>query len=162
MKPGNKKAVLDHVYFDLVGERRTPCFKVMFSTDEGPIEWAGYLSEAAAQRTVDTMRDVLGWNGDDSLEVNGDKGICLKNSNFNATRDYELVIEEEEYKGKKYCRVKWINLPGTNRCKLPVEEVRCEIAKLGLKALYLASKPQGGADFAPGPGTKVENTSIPF
>lgn len=69
----------------------------------GSIIWDGFLTDEAAEKTLEQL-ETCGWNGkklDSHLEGMGSKAV-------------ELVIDHEEYEGKTYARVKWVNRPGGN------------------------------------------------
>jgi hypothetical protein len=87
----------------------TPQVGVRFAfTDEvgGYITWYGYLSEASAARTIESLRH-CGWSGADFTDMSG---LCDK--------EVELVLETTEYEGKSSQKVAWVNKSGiamTNR-----------------------------------------------
>lgn len=60
------------------------------------IDCTMWLSEAAKKRTAESLA-VLGFDGDNLESITKNEAIA--------------VCEEEEYEGKKYMRVKWINDP---------------------------------------------------
>lgn len=61
--------------------------------------WYGYFSDAAIDRTLDSMRH-CGWDGD-----------SLANVDNLANNEVEIVIEEEVYEGKSREKIKWVNKP---------------------------------------------------
>lgn len=61
------------------------------------IAWQGYLTDAAMPRTVESLR-TMGWTGND---------LCSLESAM--TRDVQIVVEHEEYNGRTYAKVKWVN-----------------------------------------------------
>lgn len=61
--------------------------------------WYGAFSDAAIERTLDSMRH-CGWDGDSLAAV----------ENL-ANNEVEIVIESEEYQGKVNEKVKWVNKP---------------------------------------------------
>ncbi len=81
-----------------------PFVRVKFEIkDHGSILWDGFLTDEAAERTLEQLEN-CGWNGkklDSALEGMGTKAV-------------ELVVDHEEFEGKTYARVKWVNRPGGN------------------------------------------------
>ena|ERR1051326_2108102 len=67
----------------------------------GPhITWFGYFTDDTWERTVESLRH-CGWQGDDLSELSG------------LDQEVSVVIENEEYKGKRYPKVRWVNAPGS-------------------------------------------------
>jgi hypothetical protein len=85
-------------------EKKTPRVEVLFEfyADDAAhtIRWDGYLTDGALDRTLEALR-TCGWAGDDLSDLAGID-----------TNEVELVIEQEEYEGKTYDRVKWVNAIG--------------------------------------------------
>jgi hypothetical protein len=80
----------------------TITFKILDGEAEGQqIAWTGYFTADTYAKTVEALRN-CGFKGDDLLKLH------------DQTLDQEvsLVIESEEYKGKMYPRVRWVNRPG--------------------------------------------------
>lgn len=110
-------------------EKKTPFMKVEFNvTDlDERITWFGWLSEAAAPRTMEGMR-YCGWDNDDVTAPTG----------MNA-HEIELVIEPETYKGKTQSRVKYVNrAPGLKTETLDEAKKREFAARM--KAAAVASR----------------------
>lgn len=72
------------------------------------VSWYGYFTEGAIARTIESMRH-MGWKGED-LEHLEDLGA----------NEVELVVDEEEYEGKLYTKVKWVNRVGGLAMKAPL------------------------------------------
>lgn len=72
------------------------------------ITWYGYFSDGALEFTVKALR-TMGWQGDDLLHLIG----------LDAN-EVVLVIENEEYQGKTYAKVKWVNAIGGLALKTPM------------------------------------------
>lgn len=77
---------------------------VLFEVTQGEhagksITWFGSFSDAAVDRTLDSLR-YCGWNGDNFAELNG----------LDAN-EVEIVVEVETYKGKASDKVRWVNRP---------------------------------------------------
>ena len=79
----------------------TPYIQVVFRTAEGTITWWGYLSDAAAARTIKSLR-AMGWRGNAPSEI----GLSDLQS------PVDLVITHEEYNGKTSAKIKWVNALG--------------------------------------------------
>jgi hypothetical protein len=77
---------------------------VMFTITQGDakgrtISWDGYFSDGAVVRTLESLRH-CGWTGETLGDLSGIGDV-----------EVDLVIDDEEYNGKTYDRVKWINKP---------------------------------------------------
>jgi len=132
-------AVTAHVFKESK-EKGTPSINITFETSENvetkePIIKKVYadlwLSEKAQDRSLETLIKTLGWNGDDLNELNG--GDVL------AGKEAWLVLEEEEYEGKPYTKVKWINKIGGKMSK-PLDEAKAKSLSDKLKGKVLAYK----------------------
>jgi hypothetical protein len=94
-----------------IGANSTPAVSVEFVFSDpalGKITWDGWLSDAAADRTLESLR-YCGWEGDDLTELRG----------LDAN-EVELVIEQEDYQGRSYPKVKWVNRGGGLAHKTPL------------------------------------------
>lgn len=69
----------------------------------GSIIWDGFLTDEAAEKTLEQL-ETCGWDGKHL-------GPNLKGM---GTKPVELVIDHEEFEGKTYARVRWVNRPGGN------------------------------------------------
>lgn len=79
-------------------------FELLGPTHQGErIGWRGYFStENAIRRTLESLQ-YAGWSGQqDTLETLPGLG----------TTQVEIVIDHEEYDGRVYPRVQWVNKPG--------------------------------------------------
>jgi hypothetical protein len=86
-------------------EKGNPQIAVTFvittaGADLEEITWYGYFTDKTEERTIQSLR-YCGWQGDDFTNLDG------MNEN-----EVELVIEDEDYQGKTYTKVKWVNRPG--------------------------------------------------
>jgi hypothetical protein len=93
------RAQLDH---SQLGESLggTPRVEVAFNfldEHEDGIVYMGYLTPKTLERTVKDLR-TMGWKGNNPKDL---KGID--------TNEVELIVDNEEYKGKMYPKVKWVN-----------------------------------------------------
>jgi hypothetical protein len=67
--------------------------------DEVP--WKGWLTDKTLERTVESLR-TMGWKGEDLTEIADGAGGLDAN-------EVSLVVQDEEYNGKWYPRVQWVN-----------------------------------------------------
>lgn len=84
-KSGDKECIA--VLFDYVDQ----------NGEAGSIQWWGYFTEKTWERTLDSLR-YMGWQSDD-----------LGNLDGLDANEVELVLDEEEYDGKKRLKVQWVN-----------------------------------------------------
>lgn len=84
-------------------ETGTPQYAVAFELVETreTITWYGYMSEKAAERTLQSLR-YCGWQGNDPGAI----------SAADLTEEVELDIQEDEYKGETRMKVQWVNRRG--------------------------------------------------
>lgn len=118
-------------------EKGTMGVEVNFTFDGETLNWVGWLSEKAIERTMLTLVETLDFNGDDE-PVPGTSN--LKPGAINTNKDVELVIELETYKDKTRPVIKWVNLLGGGFKGLTPEVVRGNLQAIGFKARYLAIK----------------------
>ena len=88
-----------------LGESSTgkPYIEIEFTTESGSIYWKGFLTEAALDRTTQTLVKAFKWNGD--VEA-----IAAGRNQFDK-QSAQIVVEEREYDGKTFFEVKYINAP---------------------------------------------------
>lgn len=84
------------------------------------IDWFGFFTDASCNRTVRSMQS-CGWVGNDLNDMSG-----------MGDKEVQLVIEEEEYDGKKRLKVKFVNSPGGLRMSrvLSPDELRVFAAEM--------------------------------
>jgi len=80
-----------------------PYIQIEFTTDSGSIYWKGFLTEAALERTSQTLVKAFKWNGDVDAIASG--------RNPFEGQSAQIVVEEREYDGKTFFEVKYINAP---------------------------------------------------
>lgn len=109
-----KVVVRDH-YLGKSKDKGTPFIAIEFEEDNDiepqSITWFGYITDKTVERVVKTIEE-LGWTGDDILQLDhprkeeneGDSRFDLRG------KKCEIVVESEEYNGKTYHKVKWINV----------------------------------------------------
>jgi hypothetical protein len=78
------------------------------------LNWYGYFTEDALERTVESMRH-CGWTGVDVADLSGLD-----------TNEVDLVVDEEEYQGKLQTKVKWVNRVGGLALKAPLTDERAK------------------------------------
>jgi len=73
-------------------------FLILEGPDEGKkITWWGYLSDAAAERTLEGLLNT-GWDGEDVSALTG-----------LGSKDATIVIVEDTYEGARKTKVAWVN-----------------------------------------------------
>jgi len=92
--------------------------EVLFGTSEGELTWYGYFTEATMDRTIESLRH-CGWEGDDLEHMEG----------LDAN-EVVLVVAEEEYEGKWYTKVQWVNRQGITSEALGEKELRAFAAEM--------------------------------
>jgi len=84
-----------------VGNNGTPAVTVRFrllELDGQPaVSWDGWLTEKTLERTIESLRH-CGWTG---TRIDDLQGLDAQ--------DVQLVVENEEYNGNWYPKVKWVN-----------------------------------------------------
>jgi len=100
----------------------TPCVQIEFdSAGETATAWL-YLSDAAFERAVKTLRDAFGF--DDDFETLADQLVG---------KECQIVVEEEaDDKGNLRPRIKWIN--SLRSAPRPLSNAEVLTAKLSAKA----------------------------
>ena len=95
-------------WFAESGESNTPSIRLNLKVTEGEckgeeVEYHGWLTEKAMDRTLKTLEEAFGWDGD--LEA---LAKLVSTGPF-AGKPCKIVTEMEEYRGKKTVKVKWLN-----------------------------------------------------
>lgn len=70
------------------------------------LDWMGFNTPAARDRTRDILVDIMDYNGD--LRTNDD-GFFIDQGCINMERTYHIVVDIEEYNGKFSPKIKWVN-----------------------------------------------------
>lgn len=134
-------------------EKGTPFIRLPLTVlDEGDqkgkiITWQGWLSDAAFDNTVMALAKAFPeWDG--SLEA------LLPEGSFSFQGlQCSIVVESEEYEGKTYFKVKWLNSinGGGSARPLAAEKLKSLISKNGRKsqALVNAARSQAGVASTP-------------
>lgn len=117
----------------------TPCIALPLEViDPGDqqgkrITWKGYLTEKAFDRTVITLRDAFGWDGDlQAADIN--KQIFSR-------LECAIVTESETYNGEMRFKVKWLNSAHGGGAKaMDSQKLNGIIAKHGRRAKAIAKE----------------------
>jgi hypothetical protein len=155
MIPGKHQATVTGAFLS-ESSKGTPCVQIEFdAAGETATAWL-YLSDAAFERAVKTLRDAFGF--DDDFETLPDQLIG---------KQCQIVVEEEaDDKGNLRPRVKWIN--PLRSAPRPLSNAEVLTAKLSAKASRIARE-VGAAARAPAPAAKpgvrapaVKDDGAPF
>lgn len=135
------------------------------------LTWTGWLSDGALDRTVESLR-AMGWQGLDLDDVSGLEA-----------NEVEVVVQGEEYEGKWYPRISFINrIGGALGAKMTQEKARTFAAAMRsrIQALDAAKgtkaaapkataikpaplpAPQRGGPPEPPPHTDADAFDVPF
>lgn len=115
------------------GNRQVAVRFETFDAEDRPgehITWYGYFTEKTEERTLESLQH-CGWEGDDITDLSGIE-----------RNEVQLVVEQEEYEGKRRARVQWVNKPGGGgiAIKAPLDEAeKAEFAR-DVRAKVLAMR----------------------
>lgn len=121
-------------------EKATPFVRIPVQvTEEGTEKdsvgvWQGWLSNAAFDRTIKSLVEAFGFNGDLAGLATGRQSFTGKPCN--------VTVKPEEYDGKTYFKVKWLNAPGGGAsAPKPIERTKLEqlIAEMNKRAIQVAA-----------------------
>lgn len=114
-------------------EKGTPFLALICKTEQGEELTAYlYLSDAAVERTVKTLREVFGFDNNFETVVAQVTG-----------KECSIVVEAEEYEGKTRMKVKWVNAVGGWSGK-PLENAESLLPQLSARAKRIpAAAPSG-------------------
>lgn len=157
IQAGTYKARATQVLLTQSKTKGTPGIQVNFQIQDEDfagesIRWDGWLTEKTAERTFESLR-YCGWHGDD-ISVFAGEGV-LDGCDMN---DVEIVVKmepydgpNEEYQGKSFPRVQWVNKSGGRG--LNVENAMAKPAAIAFaeKMKGLAVKSRGAAPAAAAP-----------
>lgn len=106
---------------------------VMFEVTAGEhagkvFSWRGFFTENTLDRTLESLRH-CGWDSDSIVELD----------NLGAN-EVELVLGEEEYEGKTYTRVQWVNRPSRLAIGEPLAGAELQAFAAKLRGKCIASK----------------------
>lgn len=135
-----------------MGSAQTPLVLASFRTSDGEdVEWQGWLTDKAVDRTLEALR-VCGWTGDDVRELPG----------LDAN-EVEIEVQHEEFKGRIYARVRWVNALGSGSRGAGAglsAETAAAIAT-GLRGKAVLSRQKAGERPAPKPRPAPQSTPAP-
>jgi len=167
--PGDKIGKAVSMRYIESKEKKTPgveiCFKFTEPTTGGTeqLNWIGWLSEKAIHRTMETLVNVLGYNG--SLDTDA-SGNYSDEKVLDFKREVKLVVEVEEGEdGKEYHQIRWVNTLGGSQFEaIEPKVVKAKLAQIGFKAAFLAAKSKSSAPVAkkaaaPAP---VQEDDVPY
>lgn len=147
-------------WFGEMGENKTPFIRIpLIVLDEGDQEgkeivWFGWLTDAAFDRTIQTLVKAFpDWDGD---------MLALRDGTFTfADLECEIVTESETYKGKPRIKVVWLNPLGGGGGDKAMESSKLDslLGKLGRKAKAIAKEAKGGAAGSSRPAATTARTS---
>ena len=139
IKPGKKIAKPKSARF-VESKKGTLGMEIEFTFWENDkpesLKWQGWFSEAAQKRTMEILVNVLGFNGNDT--VNASKFLSDPNA-LKWNQEVEIDVDIEEYEGKKRHKIKWINPIGSGGTKAP-DDLKAKLTEVGFKAAFLAVK----------------------
>lgn len=134
-------------------------FKFKQGEAEERLTWVAWLTPAAIQFSMETLKNVLGFNGNDSADANG---ALTDPAALAYGQDVRLVVELEPYtdkngQAKTSPKIKFVNkLGGSNFAGVAPETIKSKLASIGLKAAFLAA----GGIVAPSP--QLPEADLPF
>ncbi len=160
-KPGTYVGKATHYEFQESSKKGTPQLAITFEiahTVEGGAKqtsrmtWFGYLTDAAIDRTLDACR-YMGW--DDNLEaLTGGKSDLTKN-------EVELVVNEEDYEGKKQIRISFVNRIGGGGKKIVASTNATLMAAMKASQARTQAAAAAGATAAPRPAAPTTAIAPP-
>lgn len=136
LTPGTYRARAIDGDFGL-SSKNTEQIAVRFQVTDGPNEgatltWYGFFNTPEnAKRAMESLRR-CGWRTDDVTDLAG-----------LGEKEVEVVVEEEEYQGKKRLKVRWINdLGGGPTLSRPMDDAHRRAFAARMKGLAMAVKPK--------------------
>lgn len=127
----------------------------ILDADERPcgdsITWTGAFASPDSQEIALNGLEAMGWKGDTVLDPDGLGDVVC-----------EIGIVEEEYKGEKNLRVKWVGTPGAARFRFKQSLDDGSKAALASKMAGLVAMRRQRGGGAQGGGGKTGTDDIPF
>ena len=120
--------------------------------EQASLYWDGWLSDAAFERTMDTLQAVFGWAGEDIQELN--------NPDLLFGYECNAVVEMENYEGKDRPKVKFLNNPNFAGKVAALKDTSAKelSGKLMGKILAYRNKNRGKAVLPPVKATEIPET----
>jgi hypothetical protein len=139
--------------FEKTKGKGTDYIRAIFQIQEGEckgrqITWRGYLTDAASERTIAALR-ACGFTGT-SDELDEMPGF--------GTANVQIVVDQEEYEGKRYNRVKFINRissKGTQKSEQSLSEDEIAVLKAKLKDAFAMNPADEAVKGELAPATKI-------
>ncbi len=146
----------------------TPGFEVSFeftepsTTNVERLNWIGWLSPNAIEYTMNTLVDVLEFNGRDELIDDGSGNLKDPNA-LNWLKDVSIVINAEEYDGKTRMKIAWVNnIHGSAFQGGSASDMKRELEAVGFTAAFLAAKAKSNLKPKPTEQTPIPAEAVPF
>ncbi len=123
--------------------------QVLFNFEEegvpARLAWTSWLTHGSLEFTMKTLTEVLEYNGDEeTVKVapgHPTEGMLANQDSINRTKEYKLVVEEEEYNGKYYPKIKFVNnLGGAQFAGCAPQVVKSHLNSIGFRAAFLSAK----------------------
>ena len=147
--PGTYRARAIDWGLGTTASKSTPYTWVKLAVGNEEIDWQGWLSDRSVERTFEALRK-LGWTGDDVAVIDA------------LPTEVEIVIEHEEYQGRQFPRVRWINRIGERtRPAMTMQDARALADSLRARARAVPVEAQP----APVPAAQpppISDDDIPF
>lgn len=178
---GDKIAHAKGARFIKSGQKGTPGIEIAFEFEEPTtgqretLNYVGWLSEKAINNTMDMLTNVLNSNGVEDTDVNGvftSPGFIDTKKEVKLVVDMELGMEKDGVTPKKdkvtgedvyYPRIKFVNnIGGSAYANVTPDVVKTELASLGFRAAFLASRTQNKAAAPAAEPTSIDPKDIPF
>lgn len=122
-EPGTYKATATAVEF-AENSNGTPFLRITYTVDDKSIDGQHYLSDAAFPNTLKSLEEAFSFSG--NFET-------IENELVN--KPCQITVENEEYDGKVYTKVKWLNhVDGKRAAALDQSKKQSLINKLNLAA----------------------------
>ena len=149
----------------LVGEKKTPCIKIIFDTDEGNVSWNGYLTKTFVESMNKSLIEVvvdtitrLGYKEKD-IDMMADPNIDIS-SLFDTKKEFNLFIDYQKDKDGnqvEYKEVKFINFGNLNKNMESKNEVSKVLGGMNLTGELMRAKQEFGIK-----DVKNASTEVPF
>jgi hypothetical protein len=112
------------------------------------VAWFPVGNAKQHERVMETLRGVLGFNGNDQADPT--TGVLTDPNAFDWSREVQLVVEMENFQGKDYPKIQWVNeLCGSQFKAAEPATVKNDLTAIGFKALFLASQKAAGGPAKP-------------
>lgn len=118
--------------------------EILFKFGNEQLPWQGWLSPKALDRTMETLTNVLGYNGDETLDENG---IFVGKNCFDWEREVNVVVELESYKNeagedRTVPKIRWVNKVGSGQAfkSMNTGEAKTMLQQVGFKAAFMAQQ----------------------